>query len=41
MQKTTDRATQTPLKTKRELLCFGRVSRFCSTCDTSRVYGLL
>jgi hypothetical protein len=41
MQKTKDQATQTLLKTGRELLSFGWVNRFCSTCGTIRVYGLL
>jgi hypothetical protein len=37
-QKTKDRATNTnPTKTEDELLCLGRASSSCSTCDTRRV----
>jgi len=36
-QKTKDRTTRTPLKTGGELICFGRISSSCSTCDTHRV----
>ena len=35
--KTKDRVTRTPLKTRGELRCFGRVSSSCSTSDTRRV----
>jgi hypothetical protein len=35
--KTKDRATLAPLKRGAELSCYGRVSNFCSTSDTSRV----
>jgi hypothetical protein len=35
--KTKDRVTQTPLKTKGELRCSGRISSSCSTSDTRRV----
>jgi len=34
---TKDRATRTPLKTRGDLDCSGRVSSFCSICDTLRV----
>jgi len=30
-------ATQTPLKTYGGLMCTGRVSSSCSTCDTRRI----
>ena len=36
-QKTKDRTTWTPLKTKGELRCFGRVSSSCSTSDTRQI----
>jgi len=36
-QKSKDRATQTPLKTRGELMCFGRVSNSSSTSGTCRV----
>ena len=36
-QKSKDRATQTPLKTRGELMCFGRVNSSCSTSGTCRV----
>ena len=36
-QKTKDRATRSPLKSRRELKCSGRVSSFCSTGVTCRV----
>jgi hypothetical protein len=36
-QTTKDRAPRTPLKTRGEHMCFGRVSSFCSTRDTRRV----
>ena len=35
--KTKDRVTRTPLKTRGELRCSGRVSSSCSTSDTRRV----
>jgi hypothetical protein len=35
--KTKDRVTRTPLKTRGELTCSGRVSSSCSTSDTRRV----
>jgi hypothetical protein len=35
--KTKVRVTRTPLKTRGELRCSGRVSRSCTTSDTSRV----
>ena len=35
--KTKDRVTRTPLKTRGELKCFGRVSGSCSTSGTRRV----
>jgi len=35
--KTKDRVTRTPLKTRGELWCSGRVSSSCSTSDTRRV----
>jgi hypothetical protein len=37
-QETKDRAIRTPLKTRGELMCSGRVSSFCSTNGTRRVY---
>jgi len=37
MQKNKDQATQTPLKTEGELVCFGSVSSSCSTSGTSHV----
>jgi hypothetical protein len=37
IQKATDRATRTPLKTKVELRCSGRVSSYCSTSGTHHV----
>ena len=36
--KTKDRVTRTPLKTRGELRCYGRVSSSCSNIDTRRVY---
>ena len=36
-QKTKDQVTQTTLKTGAELMCSGRVTNFCSTCDTRLV----
>jgi hypothetical protein len=38
MHKTKDRVTQTPLKTRSELGCSGRVSNSCSTSGTCCVY---
>ena len=35
--RTKDRVTQTPLKTRGELMCSGRVRSSCSTSDTRRV----
>ena len=35
-QKNKDWATRTPLKSGGELMCFGRVSCFCSISDTRR-----
>ena len=36
-QKTKDRATRTPLKSRGELMCSGRDSSSCSKCGTCRV----
>jgi len=36
-QKTRDRTTQTPLRTRSELRCSGRVGSACSTSGTRRV----
>jgi len=38
-QKTTDRSKRTPLSTGNELMCSGRVSSSCSTCD--KCYSIL
>ena len=37
-QETKDRAIRTPLKSRGELMCSGRVDSFCSTNGTRRVY---
>ena len=33
-QKTSDRATRTPLRTRGEIMCSGRVGSYCSKCGT-------
>jgi hypothetical protein len=35
--KTKDRVTRTPLKTRGELMCYGRVDSSCSTSGTRRL----